>query len=151
MTTNKPMTAEQLDELMAVAVRMQRDNEADRNFPSANFAYAVQVAVLELRGTRAVASALSAENAALKKYICDECYVENTRTGHYACAGHGMPSTSAIDAFLAEVRTQARNALIDELEARLTELSQTSPTPELRSGAAGAAAFVSTFRQEATQ
>lgn len=66
MTTNKPMTAEQLDELMAVAVRMQRDTEADRNFPSANFAYAVQVAVLELRGTRAVASALAAENAALK-------------------------------------------------------------------------------------
>ncbi|UGB01181.1 hypothetical protein LRS40_15950 [Leclercia sp. G3L] len=68
MTTNKLMTGEQLDELMIVAVRMQRDAEVVRNFPSANFAYAVQVAVLELLGTRAVASALSSENAALKKY-----------------------------------------------------------------------------------
>ncbi|EKS6325429.1 hypothetical protein [Enterobacter hormaechei] len=55
--------------------------------------------------------------------------------------------TEASDAFLAEVRAQARNELIDELEARFTELSQTSPTPELRSGAAGAAGFVSTFRK----
>lgn len=106
MTTSKPMTGEQLDELMTVAVRMQRDAEADRNFPSANFSYAVQVAVLELRRTRDISSALAAENAALKKYICDECYVENVRTGHYACAGHGMPSTPATDAFLAEVRAQ---------------------------------------------
>ncbi|HDT0316012.1 TPA: hNH endonuclease [Citrobacter amalonaticus] len=55
--------------------------------------------------------------------------------------------TPATDAFLAEVRAQARNELIDELEARFTELSQSSPTPELRSGAAGAAGFVSTFRK----
>ncbi|MBM6634584.1 hypothetical protein JTF12_09580 [Leclercia adecarboxylata] len=106
MTTSKPMTGEQLDELMTVAVRMQRDAEADRNFPSANFAYAVQVAVLELRRTREISSALAAENAGLKKYICDECYVENVRTGHYACAGHGIPSTLATDAYLAEVRAQ---------------------------------------------
>lgn len=69
MTTNKPMTGEQLDELMAVAVRMQRDAEVDRNFPSANFAYAVQVAVLELRRTREIATALVAENASLKEGI----------------------------------------------------------------------------------
>ncbi len=59
MTTSKPMTGEQLDELMTVAVRMQRDAEVDRNFPSANFAYAVQVAVLELRRTRDITSALA--------------------------------------------------------------------------------------------
>ena len=58
-----------------------------------------------------------------------------------------LPETPATDAFLAEVRAQARNELIDELEARFTELSQSSPTPELRSGAAGAAGFVSTFRK----
>lgn len=113
MTINKPMTGEQLDELMAVAVRMQRDAEVDRNFPSANFAYAVQVAVLELRRTRNISSALAAENAGLKKYICDECYVENVRTGHYACAGQGMPSTPATDAYLAEVRA---TAITDALE-----------------------------------
>lgn len=114
MTTSKPMTGEQLDELMTVAVRMQRDAEADRNFPSANFAYAIQVAVLELRRTREISSALAAENVALKKYICDECYVENVRTGHYACAGHGMPSTTATDAYMAKVRATAITDALEE-------------------------------------
>lgn len=118
MTTSKPMTGEQLDELMTVAVRMQRDAEVDRNFPSANFAYAVQVAVLELRRTRDISSALAAENAALKKYICDECYVENVRTGHYACAGHGIPSTPATDSYLAEVRAQGVDAAIEHLSKK---------------------------------
>ena len=66
MTTNKLMTAEQLDELLAVAVRMQRDAEVDRNLHSANFAYAVQVAVLELCKVRTDFVALTAENAVLK-------------------------------------------------------------------------------------
>ncbi|HFX7234528.1 TPA: hypothetical protein ACIFST_004172 [Citrobacter farmeri] len=66
--------------------------------------------------------------------ICDYALLPNIKT----------PAT---DAFLAEVRAQARNELIDELEARFTELSKSSPTPELRSGAAGAAGFVSTFRK----
>jgi hypothetical protein len=68
MTTNKPMTGEQLDELLTVAVNMQRDAETDCNRPSAMFAYAVQVAVLELRKVRNDASALAAENAGLKEW-----------------------------------------------------------------------------------
>ncbi|MBF2790591.1 hypothetical protein ISN40_10250 [Enterobacter asburiae] len=52
MTANKAMTGEQLDELMTVAVNMQRDAETDCNRPYAMFAYAVQVAVLELRNVR---------------------------------------------------------------------------------------------------
>lgn len=67
MTTNKPMTGEQLDELLTVAVNMQRDAETDCNRPSAMFAYAVQVAVLELRKVRNDAAALAAENAGLKQ------------------------------------------------------------------------------------
>ena len=122
MTTSKPMTGEQLDELMTVAVRMQRDAEADRNFPSANFAYAVQFAVLELRRTREISSTLAAENAALKKYICDECYVENVRTGHYACAGHGMPSTPATDSFLAGVRASTLEDLAKKKRAEKMSL-----------------------------
>ncbi|MEB5764124.1 hypothetical protein MXL47_07990 [Enterobacter asburiae] len=59
MTTNKPMTGEQLDELMTVAVKMQRDAETDCNRPSAMFAYAVQVAVLELRQVRDDVKALA--------------------------------------------------------------------------------------------
>lgn len=51
-------------------------------------------------------AALAAENAGLKKYICDECYVENIKTGATKCAGHGMPSTPATDAFLDAVRAQ---------------------------------------------
>ncbi len=52
MTANKPMTGEQLDELMTVAVNMQRDSEKQGDRPTAMFAYAVQVAVLELRKVR---------------------------------------------------------------------------------------------------
>ncbi|MGQ7182419.1 hypothetical protein ACUOA5_49815, partial [Escherichia coli] len=58
-TTNKPMTGEQLDELMTVAVNMQRDSEANQNRPFALFAYAVQVAVMELRKVRDAAAALA--------------------------------------------------------------------------------------------
>ncbi|HGL6588360.1 TPA: hypothetical protein ACKFV5_004319 [Enterobacter roggenkampii] len=59
MTANKPMTGEQLDELMTVAVNMQRDAETDCNRPYAMFAYAVQLAVLELRNVRNDAAALA--------------------------------------------------------------------------------------------
>lgn len=52
MTANKPMTGEQLDELMTVAVNMQRDSEKAGDRPTSMFAYAVQVAVLELRNVR---------------------------------------------------------------------------------------------------
>ncbi|MCU2347999.1 hypothetical protein N8Q82_18585 [Enterobacter roggenkampii] len=69
MTANKPMTGEQLDELMTVAVNMQRDAETDCNRPSAMFAYAVQVAVLELRKVRNDASALAAENAGMDSFV----------------------------------------------------------------------------------
>ncbi|AUU85061.1 hypothetical protein [Leclercia sp. LSNIH1] len=79
MTTSKPMTGEQLDELMAVAVLMQRDAEADRNFPSANFAYAVQVAVMELCRTRDIVEALVAENTVLKNNVYGDSDVEHAR------------------------------------------------------------------------
>ena len=59
MTANKPMTGEQLDELMTVAVNMQRDSEKQGDRPTAMFAYAVQVAVLELRKVRDDAAALA--------------------------------------------------------------------------------------------
>ena len=47
------MTDEQMDELMAVAVNMQRDSEKAGDRPTAMFAYAVQFAVMELRKVRA--------------------------------------------------------------------------------------------------
>lgn len=51
-TTNKPMTGEQLDELMTVAINMQRTSEEIKDRGAAMFAYAVQVAVMEVRDTR---------------------------------------------------------------------------------------------------
>ncbi|WP_049004998.1 hypothetical protein [Enterobacter cloacae] len=63
MTTNKPMTGEQLDELMTVAVNMQRDSEKAGDRPAAMFAYAVQVAVLELRKVRNDAAELEQQLA----------------------------------------------------------------------------------------
>lgn len=60
-----------------------------------------------------------------------------------------LPETPATDAYLAELRAQTRNELIAELEARFTELSLSETlSPELKSGAAGAAGLVSTFRSE---
>ena len=66
MTDNKPMTNEQLDALMTMAVNMQRDAETNCNRPTAMFAYAVQVAVHELSKVQTDFVALTAENAMLK-------------------------------------------------------------------------------------
>ncbi|WP_286778020.1 hypothetical protein [Leclercia sp. UBA1284] len=73
-TTNKPMTGEQLDELMTVAVNMQRDSEKVGERPAAMFAYAVQVAVLELRKVRDDAAALaSLEAEAAEEWTNEQC------------------------------------------------------------------------------
>lgn len=81
MTANKPMTGEQLDELMTIAVNMQRDSEKVSDRPAAMFAYAVQVAVLELRKVRNEATALRNEMEADEKRISelesDNAYIRN--------------------------------------------------------------------------
>lgn len=66
MTANKPMTGEQLDELMTIAVNMQRDSEKVSDRPAAMFAYAVQVAILELRNLRTNVEAQAADNTELR-------------------------------------------------------------------------------------
>lgn len=63
MTANKPMTGAQLDELMAVAMRMQSDSEKMGERSVSMFAYAVQVAVLEIRETRCKYEELQSQNA----------------------------------------------------------------------------------------
>ena len=81
MTANKPMTSEQLEELMTIAVNMQRDSEKVSDRPAAMFAYAVQVAVLELRKVRNEAAALQDEMEAAEKRISelesDNAYIRN--------------------------------------------------------------------------
>ncbi|MGM8371641.1 hypothetical protein ACS6F6_06440 [Enterobacter hormaechei subsp. steigerwaltii] len=142
MTANKPMTGEQLDELMTVAVNMQRVAETDCNRPSAMFAYAVQVAVLELRKVRNDASALAAENAGLKAGILQasedmEAHHDDHGLFSYDADGEQMDAllrlcdaqdsiaslenvkTPATDAFLAELRAQGLNAFIQHHSAEL--------------------------------
>lgn len=120
-TTNKPMTGEQLDELMTVSVNMQRESEKLGDRAAAIFAYAVQVAVLELRSVRNVAEQLAAENAALREYrpqpsgaammeALDAFYEyhedvpEQGMMAAFEILCCKRPETPATDAFLAEVR-----------------------------------------------
>nr|WP_330165438.1 eae-like domain protein [Enterobacter mori] len=81
MTTNKPMTGEQLDELMTVATNMQRDSEKAGDRQTAMFAYAVQVAVMELRSSRsAVVQELEAKLAEADRALRAETTAhENTQ------------------------------------------------------------------------
>ncbi|MFL3524547.1 hypothetical protein [Escherichia coli] len=66
--------------------------------------------IAELEGNRA---ALAAENAGLNKFIAQSCYVfdgeQDEISDAYICATDGgIPQTPATDAFLAEVKTEAR-------------------------------------------
>jgi len=81
--TNKPMTGAQLDELMAVAIRMQSDSEKMGDRSVSMFAYAVQVAVLEIRETRCKNEELQSQNAEMAVQLanaeskCRELAAEN--------------------------------------------------------------------------
>lgn len=126
MTANKPMTGEQLDELMTVAVNMQRDAETDCNRPSAMFAYAVQVAVLELRKVRNDTSALAAENAGLKEWSPNPHSASMFEAIEKAEAlmDDGMPELAMIEAFeiLKMKRTPATDAFLAEVRAQGVEM-----------------------------
>lgn len=128
MTVSKPMTGEQLDELMTVAVNMQRDSEKAGDRPAAMFAYAVQVAVLELRKVRNDAAAMAAENAGLKECNTDimkhvyrsKTYLDSSRVvdaiqGLQCAIERKSGKTPATDAFLAEVRAQGVDVAIEHL------------------------------------
>lgn len=90
---------------------------------------------------------LTAMMACLEAFYADEDVPERAMMGGYNILRKSV-NTPATDAFLDEVRTQARNELITELESRFNQMTETLPV-ELRSGAAGAAAFVSAFRKGA--
>ena len=119
MTANKPMTSEQLEELMTIAVNMQRDSEKVSDRPAAMFAYAVQVAVLELRKVRNEAAALAAENAGLKYAITavsktsEECEINGdelkyvVEPSEFDALTDLLDETPVTDAFMAEMRAQA--------------------------------------------
>lgn len=158
MTANKPMTGEQLDELMTIAVNMQRDSEKVSDRPAAMFAYAVQVAVLELRKVRNEAAALAAENAGLKNAITavsktsEEC--ENNgdelkyvvEPSEFDALTDLLDETPATDAFLAEVRTQG----VEMFAAHKRERQQALRSRSMRMSeeAAGMAADAENFADE---
>ncbi|EAA6335222.1 hypothetical protein DPK38_10835 [Salmonella enterica subsp. enterica serovar Coeln] len=154
-TTNKPMTGAQLDELMAVAMRMQSDSEKMGERSVSMFAYAVQVAVLEIRETRCkyeelqsqnadmavqLANAeskcreLAAENVALKEWaqdraIIDDAFEQESYT--YLKIDWRQRSlrnieTPATDAFLAEVRAQGVEIMAAEADQLMNEFGDDS-------------------------
>lgn len=154
MTANKPMTGEQLDELMTIAVNMQRDSEKVSDRPDAMFVYAVQVAVLELRKVRNEAAALAAENAVLKAFIATDCHVAHVEpetfygeeVTRYVSADGYEPETPATDAFLAEVRAQG----VEMFAAHKRERQQALRSRSMRMSeeAAGMAADAENFADE---
>ncbi|MFZ5256934.1 hypothetical protein ACOY6O_23240 [Enterobacter roggenkampii] len=154
MTANKPMTGEQLDELMTVAVNMQRDAETDCNRPSAMFAYAVQVAVLELRKVRNDTSALAAENAGLKSAIDATIGWQQSTDPENVESVRMLVDikTPATDAFLAEVRAQGVEMMAAEADQLMDEFGDDSykvmVTADLQRFAN---AFAAQLRQESAQ
>ncbi|ENJ4020494.1 hypothetical protein ACEOXG_001840 [Enterobacter hormaechei] len=138
MTANKPMTGEQLEELMTIAVNMQRDSEKVSGRPAAMFAYAVQVAVLELRKVRNEAAALAAENteiiAAIDATIrwqqsTDPENVESVRM----LVDVKTPATEAI---LADVMAQGVEMFAKEMHAYISGDDAREFAAQLRKGAA---------------
>jgi len=124
-TTNKPMTGEQLDELMTVAVNMQRDSEKGGERPAAMFAYAVQVAVLELRKVRDDAAALAAENSALKEWSPNPHSTSMWEAIEKAesLMDDGMPELAMVEAFeiLKMKQTPSTDAFLTEVRAQGVE------------------------------
>ncbi|HAV1480067.1 TPA: hypothetical protein JG877_003264 [Enterobacter hormaechei subsp. steigerwaltii] len=138
MTSNKPMTGEQLDELITIAVNMQRDSEKVSDRPAAMFAYAVQVAVLELRKVRNEAAALAAENAGIKAAIdatirwqqsTDPENVESVRM----LVDVKTPATEVI---LADVMAQGVEMFAKEMHADISGDDAREFAAQLRKGAA---------------
>lgn len=122
MTANKPMTGEQLDELMTVAINMQRDAEIDCNRPSAMFAYAVQVAVLELRKVRDDAAKMSETSMSINRYwispngiACEDESGSFVKSDDYA----------ALEQKLAESQREFRaaDATIENLQMQVEKLA----------------------------
>lgn len=148
MTANKPMTGEQLDELMTIAVNMQRDSEKVSDRPAAMFAYAVQVTVLELRKVRNEAAALAAENAGIKAAIDTTIRWQQSTDPENVESVRMLVDvkTPATDAFLAEVQAQG----VEMFAAHKRERQQALRIRSMRLSeeAAGMAADAENFADE---
>lgn len=125
-TTNKPMTGEQLDELMTVSVNMQRESEKLGDRSAAMFAYAVQVAVLELRSVRNVVEQLAAENAALKSVDAwmkaDQIGGEAADKAIEAGLTPDEATRAGIQAVIESIKTPSTDAILAEVRASGVEM-----------------------------
>ncbi|MGP2344662.1 hypothetical protein V5P17_19950 [Escherichia coli] len=74
-------------------------------------------AQLEVQLVRA--NELAAENAGLNKFIKDDCWIWDDKSEEYFDAADCMPETPATDAFLSEIRAEARNEGINYTASRL--------------------------------
>ncbi|EOZ9376842.1 hypothetical protein ACQYEY_002962 [Enterobacter hormaechei] len=138
MTANKPMTGEQLDELMTIAVNMQRDSEKVSDRPAAMFAYAVQVAVLELRKVRNEAAALAAENAGIKAAIDATIRWQQSTDPENVESVRMLVDvkTPAIEVILADVMAQGVEMFAKEMHADISGDDAREFAAQLRKGAA---------------
>ncbi|MDU1187252.1 MAG: hypothetical protein E6990_04770 [Enterobacter sp.] len=138
MTANKPMTGEQLDELMTIAVNMQRDSEKVSDRPAAMFAYAVQVAVLELRKVRNEAAALAAENAGIKAAIDATIRWQQSTDPENVVSVRMLVDvkTPATEVILADVMAQGVEMFAKEMHADISGDDAREFAAQLRKGAA---------------
>ncbi|MGS3344836.1 hypothetical protein [Citrobacter amalonaticus] len=67
---------------------------------------------------QARANALAAENAGLNEFISAECWIYDMDVEQYRDAVDYVPETPATDAFLAEVRAQGVEMLLDVYRSR---------------------------------
>lgn len=126
MTATKPMTSEQLDELMTVAVNMQRESEKAGDRPSAMFAYAVQVAVLELRKVRNHAAKIPETSMSIARYwispngiACEDNEGKFVRYEDYAALEARCAALAAENAGL-KAEHELALQYMDELRANFT-------------------------------
>lgn len=138
MKSNKPMTGEQLDELMTIAVNMQRDSEKVSDRPAAMFAYAVQVAVLELRKVRNEAAALAAENAGIKAAIDATIRWQQSTNPENVESVRMLVDvkTPAIEVILADVMAQGVEMFAKEMHADISGDDAREFAAQLRKGVA---------------
>lgn len=157
-TTNKPMTGEQLDELMTVSVNMQRESEKLGDRSAAMFAYAVQVAVLELRSVRNVVEQLAAELSAVDAihndavFITDDHYEQCPPEVQKMIRSLAVLQIPAYKAFLAEVRASGVEALVlrRKTAARIArDRDDLRAADALEGEASRAQMFADEIRQEA--
>lgn len=96
---------------------------------------------------------LAAENAALNKFIDDDCYVYGPHDVEPVDAAIEKPQTPSTDAFLSEVRAQGVDIMVTYHMARADALKEVDRNGAFnhKSAALDASGIAAQLRQEAAQ